>query len=65
MSGGTFVYVACSEILVEEFDRGKRQFLQMIFVLIGCAVVSAVWFIGHSHAHGHGHDHGGHGHAHL
>ena len=24
ISGGTFIYVACSEIIVHEFDRGKH-----------------------------------------
>ena len=24
LSGGTFIYVACSEIVVNEFDKGKH-----------------------------------------
>ena len=65
LSGGTFVYVACSEIIVAEFDKGGLQWLKMIFVVLGGAIITVLWFIGgHAHDHGHG-DHGHEGHGHL
>ena len=61
ISGGTFVYVACSEIIIGEFDKGKHQWFKMLCVIAGCAVITCLWFFhGHSHAPGEGH-----GHAHL
>lgn len=65
LSGGTFVYVACSEIIVAEFDKGGMQWLKMIMVVLGGSVITFLWFIGggHAHEHGeHGHGHGGHDH---
>ena len=56
LSGGTFVYVACSEILVNEFDKGDKQWLKMIMVFLGGLIITILWFFD-----GHSHDHGGHG----
>ena len=64
LSGGTFVYVACSEMIVSEFDKGGMQWLKMIMVVVGSSVIALLWFIGGGHAHEHG-DHGHHGHDHL
>ena len=64
LSGGTFIYIACSEMIVAEFDRGKYQCWKMVLVILGALTITAVWFFGGEHDHGHG-DHGGHGHAHL
>ena len=68
LSGGTFIYVACSEIIVAEFDKGGMMWIKMLMVILGGSVITLLWFIGggHAHEHGHGdHGHGGHGHAHL
>ena len=46
LSGGTFVYVACSEIIVAEFDKGSMQWLKMIMVVLGGSVITLLWFIG-------------------
>ena len=51
ISGGTFIYVACSEIIVAEFDKGKYQWLKMLLTFIGGALITCLWFF-------HGHDHG-------
>ena len=58
ISGGTFIYVACSEIIVAEFDKGgKYQFIKMLLVFFGGSLITVMWFFGgHDHAHG---DHGG------
>ena len=55
LSGGTFVYVACSEIIVAEFDKGNKQWLKMLLVLLGGAIITCLWFFG-------GHSHGEEGH---
>lgn len=51
ISGGTFIYVACSEIIVAEFDKGKYQWIKMLLVLLGGLIITLLWFFGeHSHA---------------
>ena len=35
LSGGTFIYVACSEIITAEFDKGHYQWAKMLLVLLG------------------------------
>jgi len=56
LSGGTFLYVACSEIIVHEFDRGSMRLLKMFLVVLGGVLIGALWFLGgHSHAE-EGHD---------
>ena len=57
LSGGTFVYVACSEIIINEFATGKYQLWKMLLVLLGGAVISVLWFLEGDHHH-----HGGEGH---
>ena len=54
ISGGTFVYVACSEIIVGEFDKGHYQWIKMILVTLGGTLITVLWFFG-------GHNHGDHG----
>ena len=53
LSGGTFIYVACSEIIVNEFDKGKHQAFKALFVLLGGTIITCLWFFG-------GHNHEGH-----
>ena len=44
MAGGTFIYVACSELIVEEFALpGNRWFKYMAF-LIGAVIITCLWF---------------------
>ena len=64
LSGGTFVYVACSEIIVAEFDRGHYQWLKILLIFLGGLVITLLWFLGHDHSHGHGGEDDGHGHGH-
>ncbi len=61
ISGGTFIYVACSEIIVNEFDKGTKQWVKMLLVLLGGIVISLLWFLD-KHDHGHEEGHEGHGH---
>ena len=61
ISGGTFIYVACSEIIVNEFDKGNKQWVKMLLVLLGGIVISLLWFLD-KHDHGDEEGHEGHGH---
>ena len=64
LSGGTFIYVACSEIIVNEFDKGKHQAFKAMFVLLGGTIITCLWFFGgHNHGHGGHDDHAGELHA--
>lgn len=37
LSGGTFIYIACSEILIHEFANNKNRYVKFLFFIIGCA----------------------------
>jgi len=43
-SGGTFLYVACSEIIVHEFKKGNGL-LKLLTVLLGGSVITLLWFL--------------------
>jgi hypothetical protein len=49
ISVGTFIYVACSDILVEEFENRKNRFLKFFLFIVGgvfCAGLSFVEIYG-------------------
>ena len=49
VSVGTFIYVACSDILVEEFENRKNRFLKFFLFIAGgvfCAGLSFVEIYG-------------------
>ena len=51
ISVGTFIYVACSDILVEEFENRKNRFLKFFLFIVGgafCAGLSFIEMIGDS-----------------
>ena len=62
LSGGTFIYVACSEIITAEFDKGSYQWAKMLLVLLGGTIIAILWFFGEHHHHGGEEGHEGHGH---
>ena len=45
LCAGTFVYIACSEIIVEEFSVPGSRFLNLCGFLIGTLVISTLWFL--------------------
>ena len=61
ISGGTFIYVACSEIIVHEFDRKGNKCVKLFLVFLGGAVITSLWFLG-GHSHGDEDSHAGHNH---
>jgi solute carrier family 39 (zinc transporter), member 1/2/3 len=48
LSGGTFIYIACSEILIHEFANNKNRYVKFLFFIIGCAAITLLWFL-HQH----------------
>ena len=45
LSAGTFIYIAASEIIVEEFNVSKHKFWKFLFYCIGVALMGSVFFI--------------------
>jgi len=43
-AGGTFIYIACSEILVEEFAKAHYKILKFIAFCFGAAIIILLWF---------------------
>lgn len=44
LATGTFIYVACSELIVEEFALPGNRWIKFIAFLIGAAVITSLWF---------------------
>lgn len=40
LSGGTFLYIAASEIIIEEFSVTKNKYVKFIVYIIGCLFVA-------------------------
>lgn len=53
LSAGTFIYVACTEIITHEFESPKWSGLKLLMVLIGGIVIGALWFLSGEDGHGH------------
>ena len=45
IAGGTFVYIACSEILVHEFENKGYRYVKFICFCLGCAGITSLWFL--------------------
>jgi len=45
-AGGTFIYIAASEVIVEEFSMpGRKKWLQMIMFLLGASIITSLWLL--------------------
>ena len=44
ISGGTFIYVACSEIVINEFDEVRLQWAKVLIFFIGGTLINVPWF---------------------
>jgi zinc transporter ZupT len=42
--GGTFIYIGCSEILVEEFSKKGYKVVKFLLFLLGAAIIIVLWF---------------------
>ena len=45
-AAGTFVYIAASEVIVEEFSMSRNRFLKLFFFVIGICIISSLVFLG-------------------
>ena len=46
-AAGTFIYIAASEVIVEEFSiPGRKKWLQMMMFLLGAFLITMLWFLG-------------------
>ena len=42
LTAGTFIYIACSEVIAEEFADPKNKYLKMTFYLFGAVLISVI-----------------------
>ena len=62
ISVGTFIYIACSEVVIDEFANPEYKYPKFLCFLLGAAIVIALTLvegftsIGHNHSHGHEHE---------
>ena len=45
LAAGSFVYIACSEIIVEEFSVPGYRFLKLLAFLFGAMIITLLWFL--------------------
>jgi zinc transporter ZupT len=45
LAGGTFVYIACSEVIVEEFSTPDYKWIKMIMFMLGAGVITSLHFL--------------------
>ena len=59
ISVGTFIYIACSEVVIDEFSNPEYKYPKFLFFLLGAAVVVSLTLVevytdaGHEHEHEH------------
>jgi len=51
LSAGTFIYVACTEIIVHEFESSAWSGIKFLLVVIGGVIIGALWFLETEDAH--------------
>ena len=63
ISVGTFIYIACSEVIIDEFSNPVNKYPKFLCFLLVAAVVIALTLVevytnvGHEHEHEHGNEH--------
>ena len=45
LAAGTFLYIACSEVIIEEFSSPKNKWIKLVFYLIGMGIIASIKFI--------------------
>jgi len=45
LAAGTFLYIACSEVIIEEFAIADYKWWKFLFYLLGALLISLLWFI--------------------
>jgi zinc transporter 1/2/3 len=44
-AGGTFIYIAASEVIVEEFALKGGKLVKMLFFTLGAIIISLMWLL--------------------
>ena len=55
ISVGTFIYIACSEVVIDEFNKKKNKYIKFLFFLLGAGIVLALNLLEFLSDSGHGH----------
>ena len=45
LAAGTFVYIGCTEIVVQEFSVPGGRFIKLLFFLLGALIITSLSFI--------------------
>ena len=45
LAAGSFVYIACSEVIVEEFTIPGNRVWKLLFFLIGILIITSLWLL--------------------
>ncbi len=45
IAGGTFIYIAASEVIVEEFSLRDGRWTKMLAYMVGIAIIASLWVI--------------------
>lgn len=45
IAAGSFVYIACTEVIVEEFSIPGNRYLKLLAFLFGAAIITCLWFL--------------------
>jgi zinc transporter 1/2/3 len=45
LAGGTFIYIACSEVIVEEFSLPGHKWFKLLVFLLGAGLITSLWFL--------------------
>ena len=59
ISVGTFIYIACSEIVIHEFNKKENRYIKFLCFILGAGIVlslNVLEFVSNS-GHGHNHSH--------
>jgi len=46
LAGGTFIYAACSELIVEEFSLPGNRWIKLLAFMIGAILIGSLLFLG-------------------
>jgi hypothetical protein len=45
LAAGTFLYISCSEVIIDEFGKPENKKLKFLFYLIGLAFITSLLFV--------------------
>ena len=45
IAAGSFLYIACSEVIIEEFSIPGNRYWKLLAFLLGAAIITLLWFL--------------------